>query len=174
VIAVSGLAWVLAVAALGHTDPLPRSVAVELRAGRPSLAVTLVVQPTSEAETLKSIADRDRDGRLDDAEAPRVERALTAEAARVVALTVDGVPLALEGTLEASFGVRGPLVTKAPVGVAARAEAKTLTLCGLHLVALEARAGGPGKTRVAWPDGHTEDLATGQRAERVVFLCERR
>jgi len=168
---VSALAWLLAALAVGHSDPLPRTVAVELRDGRPSLAVTLVVQPPAEAETLKTLGDRDGDGRLDEAEATRVDRALAADAAETVSLTLDGVALPLAGELEASFGVRGPVVTKAPVGVAVRAEAETLVFCGLHVVELTSRAGGPGKTRVLWPDGHAEELGVGQRARRVVYLC---
>lgn len=167
----SALLWLLTALATAHTDPAPRGVELELRGGRPSLAVTVVIQPPSEARLLTELADRDHDGRLDEDEARRVERALTANAAQVVKLTLDGVWLPLTPSLEASFGLRGPIDHKAPVGVAARAEAATLVLCGLHLVKLESRSGGPGKTRVTWPDGRVEELGTGERAVRVVFLC---
>lgn len=168
------LLWLVAALGVAHSDPAPRGVTVGVRGGRPSLAVTVIVQPPSEVRTLEALGDRDHDGRLDPDEAARIERALTADAARTVALTLDGVALPLEATLEASFGVRGPIGGQEPFGVAVRAEARTLVFCGLHLVELEARAGGPGLVRVIWPDGATAALRTGERAQRVVMLCGER
>lgn len=167
----SPLLWLCAALTVAHTDPAPRGVAVGVRGGRPSLAVTMIVQPLSEVQALEALGDRDHDGRLDGDEATRIERALTADAARTVALILDGVALPLEAELEASFGVRGPIGGQEAFGVAVRAEARTLVCCGLHLVELEARAGGPGLVRVSWPDGAAELLRTGQRARRVVLLC---
>ncbi|PKN56865.1 MAG: hypothetical protein CVU56_13850 [Deltaproteobacteria bacterium HGW-Deltaproteobacteria-14] len=167
----SPVLWLVAALSVAHSDPAPRGVAVGVRGGRPALAVTVIVQPPSEVRTLEALGDRDHDGQLDGDEAARIERALAADAARTVALTLDGVALPLETELEASFGVRGQTGGQEPFGVAVRAEARTLVFCGLHLVELEARAGGPGLVRVIWPDGATETLHTGQRARRVVMLC---
>ena len=118
--------------ALGHAVTEPKLVVVRVDTGHLRLRVDYRVPEPRRVPLLRARCDRDRDGRLDETEAPCLAALVVEEATYALRISLDGAAVPWKPRVAQAYHLEGPIDLAHPPAVRLRLEPALPLACGAH------------------------------------------